>query len=139
MIREYREEERRKREIEKKKKNEFAERKQRILDLYLKLKSICGMFGAYEVIVPKNERQMKAEGKRMHNCVGHMYPCRQGIDAIVLFLHKNGKPFVDIEVDPFTFKVKQCRKVCNEEADADANRKAKELAVKIKSIFKKAA
>ena len=110
--------------------------KKRILALYEKLKSICGQYGAYEVIVPKTKEEMIAEGNAMHNCIGHMYASRQGRDAICLFLHKDGKPFVDIEISPMNYSVIQVRLVCNENAGSVEWEIARKLAERIRNIRK---
>lgn len=139
MARQEREEERRRIEAEKREKVERMNRARRIKRLYEKLKSICRAYGAYEVRVPKSEREMRAEGERMHNCIGKNYPSRQGVNAIVVFLWKNGKPCVDIEVDPSTFDVVQCRRVCNNDALESERKIAGEVAKEIREIYRKAA
>lgn len=139
MARQEREEERRRIEAEKREKVERMNRAKRIRRLYEKLKSICGAYGAYEVRVPKSEREMMAEGERMHNCVGKCYASRQGLDAIVVFLWRNGKPCVDIEVDPETFEVVQCRRTCNKNSVESERKIAEKVAADIEEIYKKAA
>lgn len=110
----------------------------RIANLYRKLKSICAKYGAYDVIVPKTAREFAFEGKKMHNCVGG-FASQQGLNSIVVFFWKNGKPCVDVEIDAKTFSVVQCRAVCNKDADESAHRLAEEIARKIKAIYGKAA
>lgn len=139
MARQEREEERMKIEAEKREKIDRMNRAKRIKRLYEKLKSICQAYGAYEVRVPKSEREMKAEGERMHNCIGKCYASRQGVNSIVVFLWKNGKPCVDIEVNPETFEVVQCRRTCNKEAIKSEWKLAGEVAEKIKQLYRKAA
>ena len=139
LRKEEREELRRKKEREEAERKELENRAERISALFKTLKSICGKYGAYEVIVPKSEQEMVREGKRMHNCVGHCYPMRQGVDSIVVFFHKNGKACVDVDIDPRTFKVVQCRAVCNKEADKSAHELAKRIAARIENIYRKAA
>lgn len=139
MARQEREEERRRIEAEKRERVERMNRAKRIKRLYERLKSICRKYGAYEVRVPKSEREMRAEGKAMHNCVGAGYASRQGLNAIVVFLWRNGKPCVDVEVNPETFKVVQCRRTCNKDALESEWKLAGEVAEDIRKIYRKAA
>lgn len=138
IVRMNRAEERRRKKMEELERNERETRKKRIRDLYCQLKSVCRMFGAYEVIVPKSEAEMKREGKRMHNCIGEYYPKHQGISSICVFLHRNGKPCVDVEIDAFDFHIVQCRAVCNGQAEDSAREVAKQVASEIKLIRKAA-
>lgn len=126
----------RKREAEARERRERKSRSRRIRALYLRLKSVCRTFGAYEVVVPKSEREMLREGKAMHNCIGHMYPSRQGVDCVCFFLWKNGKPCVDVEVETKTFNVVQCRLTCNREAKPSQKKIAGKIADEIKGILK---
>lgn len=96
--------------------------------LYHSIKEICGTYGAYEVIVPANSTEMLDEGERMHNCIGKCYAPKQGKKDICLFLHRNGKPCVDIRIDLKTFKLMECRAVCNKNAPEDAWDVAKHMA-----------
>lgn len=100
--------------------------------LYERIKAICGQYGAYEVIVPKNSEDMLAEGKAMHNCIGKCYAASQGKANICLFLHRDGKPCVDVRIDAKTYKVVECRAVCNKEAEKDAWALAWNLATEIR-------
>lgn len=98
----------------------LAEHDERIFALYEKVKDICATYGAYEVIVPQSSGEMLDEGKAMHNCIGVCYSKAQGKTDICLFLHRDGKPCVDIRIDLKTFKLMECRAVCNKNADEDA-------------------
>ena len=85
---------------------------------------------------------MKAEideGFAMHNCVGKCYASRQGDTAIVIFLHKDGQPCVDVEIDPKTFAIRQCRAVCNHDAEKNHWELARLVAAEIKNLYRKAA
>lgn len=87
----------------------------RIFKLYNEIKSLCRTYDCYEVVVPKNSKEMLEEGVALHNCVGSMYAPRQASgDDVCLFLHKDGKPCVALRIDPRTYEVKECRFVCNE-------------------------
>ena len=100
----------------------------RIRALYEKVKDICATYGAYEVYVPQNAEEMIQEGVAMHNCIGQCYVSRQGDTSLCIFLRKNGKPCVDIEVSLKTFAVVQCRAVCNTNAPEAAWEVARQLA-----------
>lgn len=97
--------------------------------LYLRLKDICKTYGAYEVVVPENSSMMVDEGEAMHNCIGsiHTKYVAKG-DEVCIFLRKDGKPCVDVAISLTTFKVKECRAVCNAEAPEAAWKIAEELA-----------
>lgn len=109
-------------------KAEQAKHDAQILALYEKVKDICATYGAYEVIVPQTAAEMVDEGTAMHNCIGYCYAQKQGDTDICIFLHRNGKPCVDIRIDLKTFKLMECRAVCNKDAPEDAWTVAKELA-----------
>lgn len=135
-----REEERRKAELEMQKLiKEASQYDGRIGKLYEAVKSICRTHGAFEVVVPKSGEDMVREGYAMHNCVGKCYASRQGESAIVIFLHKDGKPCVDIEIDPKTFDIRQCRAVCNNDADKTQWKLARLVAAELKREYRKAA
>ena len=111
----------------------------RIRKLYDAIKSICKRHGAFEVVVPKTGEDMVREGFAMHNCVGKCYASRQGDTAIVIFLHKDGQPCVDVEIDPKTFAIRQCRAVCNHDAEKNHWELARLVAAEIKNEYRKAA
>jgi hypothetical protein len=107
---------------------ELAENDERIFALYERLKDICAAHGAYEVIVPKSAAEMLEEGEAMHNCIGKCYARRQGREDLCLFIHKDGKPCVDIRIDLATFKLVECREVCNKDASEAHWQFAREVA-----------
>lgn len=110
-------------------KRENRKHNKAILALYKKVKDICATYRAYEVSVPQNAEEMIMEGEAMHNCIGKCYPSRIADgECLCVFLHKNGKPCVDIEINLKTFKVVQCRAVCNKDTPEDAWTVARELA-----------
>ena len=100
----------------------------RISNLYEKIKDICMTYGAYEVIVPQTSTEMLDEGVAMRNCIGMCYAKQQGDTDICIFLHKGGKPCVDIRISLKTFELKECRAVCNKNAPEDAWEIAHKLA-----------
>lgn len=108
------------RRAEKKRREEQRKREEelnaRLLSLYNQIYTACRVYGAYEVVCPKTRAEMMAEGKAMHNCIGHNYAPRQGVQDICLFLRKDGKPYVDFRIDAKTYKVQECRLVCNKNA-----------------------
>lgn len=99
-----------------------------IAKLYERVKDICATYGAYEVVVPQTSADMIEEGIAMHNCVGQCYAPRQGKSDLVIFLHRDGKPCVDIRIDLTTFALVECRAVCNKQADDAAWAVAREVA-----------
>lgn len=112
----------------KKLREEYSQYDRAIMRLYEKVKDICATYGAYEVIVPQTAQEMLAEGAAMHNCIGKCYAPRQGKQDLCLFLHRDGKPCVDIRIDLKTFELMECRAVCNKDAPDDAWEVARELA-----------
>lgn len=135
-----REQERNKAELEMKRLISSANRhNKKIRRLYEAIKAICKRHGAFEVVVPKTGEDMVREGHAMHNCVGKCYASRQGKDSIVIFLHKDGKPCVDVEIDPVTFAVRQCRAACNRDAEKVHWKIAKIVASEIMREYRKAA
>lgn len=103
----------------------------RIFALYERIKDICGRYGAYDVVCPMDSKEMLAEGDSMHNCIGKCYSQYQGTKYACLFLRKDGKPCVDIRIDLKTFKVIECRAVCNKNAPKNAWTVATEVAARI--------
>lgn len=129
-----REEEARKAQAEAEKlRKEYAKYDKAIMRLYEKVKDICATYGAYEVIVPQTAQDMLAEGAAMHNCIGRCYASRQGVQDLCLFLHKDGKPCVDIRIDLKTFALVECRAVCNKQADDSAWEVAREVAERVRA------
>lgn len=110
----------------------YAKYDKAISALYEKVKDICATYGAYEVIVPQTAQEMLAEGVRMHNCIGKCYASSQGRENLCVFLHKDGKPCVDIRIDLRTFAVAECRAVCNKNAEDAAWEVAREVAERVR-------
>ena len=112
--------------------DEYAAYDKAIMRLYMKVKDICATYGAYEVIVPQTAQEMLAEGAAMHNCIGKCYASSQGRENLCIFLHKDGKPCVDIRIDLRTFAVAECRAVCNKDAPDSAWEVAREVAERVR-------
>ena len=93
------------------------------------------------VVLPMNVRQLIDEGNAMRNCIG-----RNGYDerivsgkSLIVFLYKDGKPFVDIEIDREHWTVRQCYTKCNHNPEEKVNTFAKFICDKAKAIYRKAA
>lgn len=93
------------------------------------------------VVLPMNVRQLIDEGNAMRNCIGRM-----GYDekiakgtSLIVFLYKDGKPFVDIEIDREHWTVRQCYTKCNQNPEEKINAFAKAICAKAKAIHRKAA
>lgn len=106
----------------------------RIAALYEQIYTACRVYGAYEVVCPQTVEEMLAEGEAMHNCIGHNYAPRQGKEDICLFLRKDGKPFVDFRIDAETYKVQECRLVCNKDAGKAEWKIARETARLVQAV-----
>lgn len=52
----------------------------------------------YSIIIPESETQCVAEGKAMNNCIGGYWASVVSGKTNVAFIHKNNKPYIDIEV-----------------------------------------
>ena len=113
------------------------------------IKSVSDMFAMLSrlsrngltVVLPVNVKQLVSEGNAMHNCIG-----TNGYDkricegkSLVVFLYKDGKPFVDIEIDRERWTVRQCYAKCNTQTDEKIEKFAKLICNKAKAIYRKAA
>ncbi len=134
-------EELRKRKAEDRRKR--RERKERLA----RWKRICGYLdtmdgrtiGGYEIVVPKTAEDLIAEGNAMRNCVGAYGENFKEGKAILLFFRKDGKPFVDAEINPSTFAVKQVYRFANSAASRADKRLVSRLAREIETEYRKAA
>lgn len=91
------------------------------------------------VILPTTVRQLVDEGSAMRNCIGRM-----GYDeriakgtSLIVFLHKDGKPFVDMEIDREHWKVRQCYAKCNTKPSDKVAAFAKKLCARAKMISRR--
>lgn len=105
-----------------------------ILALYERIKDICGRHGCYDVYVPQKSSEIVDEGKAMHNCLSNH---AKGTEILV-FLRKEGKPYIDMSISLQTFKVTECRMVCNALCKDDDRILADEIAHKIEILYKAA-
>lgn len=93
------------------------------------------------VVLPMNVKQLIDEGNAMHNCIGRMGYDKRICDgkSLIVFLYKDGKPFVDIEIDRERWTVRQCYAKCNTNTEEKINAFAKRICAKAKAIYRKAA
>lgn len=93
------------------------------------------------VVLPMNVKQLIDEGNAMHNCIGGMGYDKRICDgkSLIVFLYKDGKPFVDIEIDRERWTVRQCYAKCNTNTEEKINAFAKRICAKAKAIYRKAA
>lgn len=85
-------------------------------------------------ILAKDQETLLKEGKRMHNCVG-MGHYGRGILAgttLILMFYKDGKPFVDAEIERATWHVRQCYAKGNTAAPAGYLEAAQRVAALLK-------
>ena len=93
------------------------------------------------VVLPMNVKQLIDEGNAMHNCIGGMGYDERIVSgkSLIVFLYKDGKPFVDIEIDREHWTVRQCYTKCNHNPEEKVNTFAKFICNKAKAIYRKAA
>lgn len=92
----------------------------------------CG----YTLVLAKTQKELLAEGKKMHNCVGcgtYGEGIVTGGKLIVMLKHPKGESYCDIEIDRRNWTVRQCYLKHN----AAAPKEIHELAKKIAAWFKK--
>ena len=86
----------------------------------------CG----YTLIVAKTQKELLAEGRKMHNCVGcgtYGQAIVKG-DSLIVMLKNHSASFCDIEIDRKSWKVKQCYLKHNERAPEEVQELAKRIA-----------
>lgn len=93
------------------------------------------------VVLPMSVQSLIDEGNAMRNCIGGM-----GYDekiasgkSLIVFLYKDGKPFVDIEIDREHWTVRQCYTKFNHNPEEKITQFAKAICAKAKTIYRKAA
>lgn len=91
------------------------------------------------VVLPMSVQSLIDEGNAMRNCIGRM-----GYDkkiasgqSLIVFLYKDGHPFVDIEIDCKYWKVRQCYEKCNQNPEETIIEFAEYICDKAKAISKK--
>ena len=91
-----------------------------------------------KAVLVKSQKELLAEGKRMHNCVG-MGHYGEGIvrgDTLILMFRVGGKSFCDAEIDRRTWKVRQCYFAHNHPATPEYQAAAKAIAEHIRKLVK---
>lgn len=93
------------------------------------------------VVLPTSVRQLIDEGNAMRNCIGRMGYDKRISDgtSLVVFLYKDGKPFVDVEIDRERWTVCQCYAKCNSKPEENVSAFAAFICNKAKAIYRKAA
>lgn len=90
----------------------------------------------YRIVLAKTQEELRAEGKRMCNCVG-MGHYGEGIvlgdRLIVMLRHGNGRSYCDIEIDRRSWKVVQCYLRRNEAAPEEVQSLARRIAGTLRS------
>ena len=91
-------------------------------------------------VLAKDQKTLLEEGKKMNNCVG-MGTYGHGVllgSKLILMFRKNGKPFVDAEIDRQSWRVKQCYARGNSQAPEEYHAASARVAKFLKAQFKKA-
>lgn len=93
------------------------------------------------VILPMNVRQLISEGNAMRNCIGKMGYDERIVEgkSLIVFLYKDGKPFVDVEIDREHWTVRQCYAKHNSTPEEEVRKFAKRICAKAEEIARKAA
>ena len=93
------------------------------------------------VVLPMSVQSLIDEGNTMHNCIGRMGYDEKIVTgtSLIVFLYKDGKSFVDIEIDRERWTVRQCYTKCNQNPGEEIASFAKEICTKAKEIYSKAA
>ena len=86
----------------------------------------CG----YTLVLAKTQKELLAEGKKMHNCVGCGTYGRAIVkgDSLIVMLKNRSDSFCDIEIDRKSWKVRQCYLKHNKTAPKEVQELAKRLA-----------
>lgn len=95
---------------------------------------------SYRIVLAKSQEELLAEGKKMCNCVGDGTYGRGIVDGrclIVMVRDEHGSPYVDIEIDRASWKVRQCYTRHNHPAPENVYQLAKALAVKFRQMSKR--
>lgn len=85
--------------------------------------------GEWSVILPTSRKEFTEEGRAMHNCIGGYFDtCADG-KTMCFFVRRNGKRLADVEANPKTGAIRQCRTIYNRTPDEET-RKFSELFAK---------
>ena len=95
--------------------------------------------GGYRCILAKSKDDLLREGRMMQNCVGSGRYGRGIVsgDCLILFFYKDGRPFVDCEIDRTKWVVRQCYAARNTAAPEDVYKLAERLAGVLKAEAKR--
>lgn len=93
------------------------------------------------VVLPMSVQSLVDEGKAMRNCIGMMGYDEKIVSgtSLVVFLYRDGKPFVDIEIDRERWTVRQCYAKFNRKPEKKIGAFAKLICDKAKAIYREAA
>jgi len=92
--------------------------------------------GEYTVIIPTTASEFREEGKAMQNCIGGYFDrCAHG-ETFCFFIRKNGKRLADVEMNPKSGDVRQCRAKLNAQTDDITMDFAKIMAKKFATSLK---
>lgn len=91
-----------------------------------------------KVQLSRSQDDLRAEGRKMHNCVG-MGHYGEGIvmgRTLIVMFRKDGKPFCDAEIDRVNWSVRQCYFAHNRPATPEYHAAAKLVADHLKALVK---
>ena len=92
----------------------------------------CG----YRIVLAKTQEELRAEGRKMHNCVGSGHYGEgiiEGNKLIVMLKDSRGRSYCDIEISRRDWTVRQCYLKCNERAPEEIQALADEIAKALKA------
>ena len=95
----------------------------------------CG----YKIVLAKTQKELLAEGKKMHNCVGMGHYGEgvvKGDKLIVILKDAAGNSYCDIEIERNTWRVRQCYLKGNQLPPNEVRKLAKRIAAELKKIYK---
>lgn len=93
----------------------------------------------YTLVVAKTQKELRAEGRRMSNCVGDGTYGRAILrgDTLIVMLQRGGKSYCDIEVDRRSWRVRQCYIAHNQPAPAEVEALARQIASVARSEYRR--
>lgn len=96
----------------------------------------CG----YRIVLAKSQKELLAEGKKMHNCVGcgtYGTGIVEGDRLIVMLRSRSGRPYCDIEIDRRTWTVRQCYLKQNKRPPVEVQELAKKIALVLRDEWRR--
>lgn len=96
----------------------------------------CG----YRIVLAKTQEELRAEGKKMHNCVGMGHYGEgivEGNTLIIMLKDASGKSYCDIQINRRDWSVVQCYLKRNERAPEEVRALARKLAEFFKAEYKR--